>query len=109
MLDLAGRRFPSAKIDRSVEWLRSVLRQRQILFVLALTAAAAALRFTTLGLQSFWYDETVTVSLVQKPLVAMLRALPGSETTPPFYTSSPGRGRESSGRANFHSARSRRW
>ena len=85
MLDLAGRRFPSAKIDRSVEWLRSVLRQRQILFVLALTAAAAALRFTTLGLQSFWYDETVTVSLVQKPLVAMLRALPGSETTPPFY------------------------
>lgn len=53
--------------------------------LLALTAAAAALRFSTLDLQSFWYDESVTVGLVRHDLFGMLDRIPGSESTPPLY------------------------
>jgi len=50
-----------------------------------LVLAGAALRFATLDLQSLWYDEAVTAHLVQMDLGAMLRAIPGSESTPPLY------------------------
>ncbi len=46
---------------------------------------AAVLRFSTLGGQSLWYDETVTASLVRLPFDEFLRALPDSETAPPLY------------------------
>jgi mannosyltransferase len=46
---------------------------------------AAALRLSTLGLQSYWFDEGVTVSLLHRGFGAMLRALPHSESTPPLY------------------------
>jgi hypothetical protein len=51
----------------------------------ALTAAGAALRFATLGVQSFWLDEAVTHQLVGRSLGGMLRAIPHSESTPPLY------------------------
>jgi hypothetical protein len=52
----------------------------------ALTLAAAALRFSTLDLQSFWHDEAVTVGRVLDPsLFTTLDRVPGSEATPPLY------------------------
>src|SRR4051794_12489434 len=53
--------------------------------LIALTLAGAALRFATLDLQSFWYDESVTVGLVQHNLWGVLDRIPGSESTPPLY------------------------
>jgi mannosyltransferase len=53
--------------------------------LVALTAAAALLRFLTLSTQSYWYDEAITVELVRRPFHAMLGALPHSESTPPLY------------------------
>ena len=53
--------------------------------VALLTALGAILRFAALGQQSFWIDEIITVELVSKPLLDMLRALPGAESTPPLY------------------------
>src|ERR1019366_4120160 len=53
--------------------------------LVALTAAGAALRFSTLGVQSFWLDEAVTHSLVTRSLSSMLSAIPHSESTPPLY------------------------
>jgi uncharacterized membrane protein len=51
----------------------------------AIVAVGAALRFATLGVQSFWLDEAVTHDLVTRPLWAMLSAIPHSESTPPLY------------------------
>jgi 4-amino-4-deoxy-L-arabinose transferase-like glycosyltransferase len=45
----------------------------------------AGLRFATLGTQSLWFDETVTGQLLRMHLGEMLRAIPGSESTPPLY------------------------
>lgn len=46
----------------------------------------AALRFSTLGLQSYRYDEAVTVVRVLHPsLFDTLSAVPHSESTPPLY------------------------
>ena len=53
--------------------------------LLALTAGGAALRFSTLRTQSYWYDEAITVGLVRRSFTGMLGALPHSESTPPFY------------------------
>jgi 4-amino-4-deoxy-L-arabinose transferase-like glycosyltransferase len=51
----------------------------------ALSAAGAALRFATLGVQSFWLDEAVTHQLVSRTLGSMLARIPQSESTPPLY------------------------
>src|SRR3989440_3276267 len=54
--------------------------------LLGITAGAAALRFSTLGVQSFWHDEAVTVGRVLHPaLGATLKEIPSSEATPPLY------------------------
>ncbi len=46
----------------------------------------AALRFATLDLQSYRYDEAVTAARVLHPsLFDTLSAVPGSESTPPLY------------------------
>jgi mannosyltransferase len=52
--------------------------------VVGLTIAGGVLRFTKLG-ESYWYDEAVTVRLARSSFVSMIRALPGSESTPPLY------------------------
>ena len=54
--------------------------------LLALCALAALLRFPTLDLQSFWFDEAVTVVDDLRPsLAATLGRLPSQELAPPLY------------------------
>jgi len=54
--------------------------------LLALTALAAALRFSTLGLQSLWYDEAFTpVHVLHSGLGATLHAVVHTENTPPLW------------------------
>lgn len=67
----------------STSWLW--IRDARVQALVILTAVAALLRFLTLGTQSYWYDEAITVELVQRPFHAMLGALPTSESTPPLY------------------------
>lgn len=51
----------------------------------ALTLIAAALRFSTLGMQGYWYDESQTAWLVHAAPHTMLSAVLHHETTPPTY------------------------
>ncbi len=52
----------------------------------ALVLAAAALRLSTLGLQSFWYDEAFTpVHVLHPSLWATLRSVVHTENTPPLW------------------------
>jgi hypothetical protein len=53
--------------------------------VVALTALGAALRFPTLDRQSFWLDELVTVSLLDRGLGDVLHEIPRTEATPFVY------------------------
>jgi mannosyltransferase len=53
--------------------------------LVGITVLGAVLRFSTLGRQSFWFDEAVTVNLVRSSLRGMLDALPRTETTPPLF------------------------
>ena len=57
----------------------------RVIALAALTALAAVLRFATLDAQSFWFDEAVTVHLLQLDLGEMLERIPDSESTPPLY------------------------
>jgi hypothetical protein len=50
-----------------------------------LTAIGAALRFATLDRQSFWLDELVTVSLLDRGFGDMLAEIRASEATPYLY------------------------
>ena len=50
-----------------------------------IVVAAAALRFGTLDLQSFWVDEGATVHLLRTDLGGMLDGLTVTEKTPPLY------------------------
>jgi mannosyltransferase len=52
----------------------------------ALTILAAALRLSTLDLQSFWYDEAFTpVHVLHPSLLATLRSVVHTENTPPLW------------------------
>jgi hypothetical protein len=53
--------------------------------LVGLTLLGAVLRFATLGDQSYWHDEAVTVDLVHRSLWGMLSTVPHSESTPPLY------------------------
>src|SRR5204862_8087269 len=53
--------------------------------VAALTVLGAALRFTRLGHQGYWFDEGNTVLLVHLSPGRMLGLIPQSESTPPLY------------------------
>jgi uncharacterized membrane protein len=46
---------------------------------------AILVRFSTLGVQSYWSDEAATVGLVRRSLGSMLAAIPNKERTPPVY------------------------
>jgi mannosyltransferase len=51
-----------------------------------IVAIAALLRFPTLDLQSYWFDESVTVVDTVRPgFFETLRAIPDMEVTPPLY------------------------
>jgi mannosyltransferase len=45
----------------------------------------AAIRLSTLGEQSFWYDEATTQAIVAHGLGHVLSAVPKTESTPPLY------------------------
>jgi mannosyltransferase len=51
-----------------------------------IVAGGAALRFSTLDLQSYWYDEVITADhVLHASLFDTLSTLPSSESTPPLY------------------------
>lgn len=50
-----------------------------------LIVLGAVLRFTTVGSQSYWADEALTVYEVHLPFGSMLSAVAHLETTPPLY------------------------
>jgi mannosyltransferase len=58
---------------------------RRLIVLAVITALGGALRFTTLGIQSFWFDEGVTVWLVHMNIGEMLETIPKTELTPPLY------------------------
>src|SRR5579875_2841733 len=58
----------------------------ELLLLVAITAAGAALRFSTLGLQSLWYDEAFgAVHLFNGSFGHLLHQLPHTENTPPLW------------------------
>src|SRR5205085_9760107 len=61
------------------------MRARSGQVLAALTVLAAILRFSTLHVQGYWFDEAVTVRLVQGGFGHMLSSIGGSESTPPLY------------------------
>jgi 4-amino-4-deoxy-L-arabinose transferase-like glycosyltransferase len=62
------------------------LSRAGLIGVVALTALGAALRFATLDLQSFDFDEAITVGpVLGGSFHSMLDAIPRSESTPPLY------------------------
>jgi hypothetical protein len=62
------------------------MRIRSPLVVVAgITLVGGILRFSSLGLQSFWFDESITADLLQLSLGDMLSEIPDSESTPPVY------------------------
>jgi mannosyltransferase len=60
-------------------------RARIAILVLVLTGIAAALRFATIGDQSYWYDEAITASMLDGSLADMFRGVVDTESTPPLY------------------------
>jgi mannosyltransferase len=57
----------------------------QLLVVAALTLVGAALRFPTLDRQSYWLDELVSASLLDRGLGDVLGQVPRTEATPFVY------------------------
>lgn len=56
------------------------------LALLAIVSAGAAVRFSTLDVQSFWLDEGITVGrLLRTDLGGMLSHIPQTEQAPPLY------------------------
>ena len=49
------------------------------------TVIGGAVRFSTMGLQSYWDDEAFTVDLVRMPFVHMLSTVLKTERTPHLY------------------------
>jgi mannosyltransferase len=74
---------PTRFAPSSASWLW--IHDARVPALVALTAAAALLRFLSLRTQSYWYDEAITVELLRRPFHEMLGALPRSESTPPLY------------------------
>src|SRR5207237_788917 len=58
---------------------------RAQLVLLVLVAAGAAIRFSTLDLQSFWVDEGITVHLLRMDFGSMFSSALDGEQTPPLY------------------------
>jgi 4-amino-4-deoxy-L-arabinose transferase-like glycosyltransferase len=80
-LDRSG---PSSYLEAIVAWARS--RSRAFWIVAGLTLLAAALRFATLGVQSYHHDEIVTASRVLRDgFWHAMDAVGFSESAPPLY------------------------
>ena len=72
-------------VPKGVAIKLDALVERHLAALLAVMALGAALRFSTLTLQSYSLDEAVTVGLLHQSLRGMLAAIPHSEATPPLY------------------------
>ncbi len=76
---------PSGPVADSVSSPAGLAPRGVATIVIALTLAAAALRFGTLDVQSLWLDESATILLVRRGLWGMLSHLSASESAPPLY------------------------
>lgn len=65
--------------------LRTQTVSPDLVLVLVLTAIGAAVRFATLGSQSYWLDEATTVHDISFSLGGLLHQVHVNETTPPLY------------------------
>jgi mannosyltransferase len=61
------------------------VRPRDWRLLVGLTIAAALLRFATIDVQSYWFDEALTAKLVGMSFGSMLSSVPDTELTPPLY------------------------
>jgi mannosyltransferase len=59
--------------------------RRPVAVLGGIALVGAALRFSTLDVQSFWLDEAFTVTLVKDDLGGMLDGVADTESTPPLY------------------------
>jgi mannosyltransferase len=67
-------------------WRAALRDHADAILLVAITAVAAAVRFGTLGVQSFDHDEAVTaVATLQPTLGGTLNAIAHMERTPPLY------------------------
>ncbi|MHB8491283.1 MAG: glycosyltransferase family 39 protein [Solirubrobacteraceae bacterium] len=64
---------------------RARLERRSVWVLGGIVLLGAAIRFSTLGQQSFWLDEAVTWHIVANGLGHVLTAVPRTESTPPLY------------------------
>lgn len=70
-------------VARTASWIKD---SPHVAILIGLIVLGAALRFSTLDLQSFRHDEAMTVGrLLQPSLFDTLSAVPGSESVPPLY------------------------
>src|SRR6201999_290059 len=89
LMEVATLRHPRAVVRRSrrspAHWARE--RSRAFWIVVGLTVLAAALRFATLGVQSYHHDEVVTASRILRAGFghAMHQVWAGESTPPVFY------------------------
>jgi len=58
---------------------------RSLWLLAGIVLLGVAVRFPTLGEQSFWYDEAITHGIVAHSLGHVLSTVPQSESTPPLY------------------------
>jgi hypothetical protein len=61
------------------------MRSRDWLAVGALTLLGAALRFATLDLQSYWFDEALTATILKRDFAGMLDGVHDTQLTPHAY------------------------
>ena len=66
--------------------LSALRRDRALAAVAGLTALAAAIRFSTLDVQSLSGDEGVTSALLRMSFGDMLATIPDTESTPLIFT-----------------------
>jgi hypothetical protein len=80
--------FPETARNRAAgltSWLIRPRLSRSTWFVVGLTALAAIIRFSTLGLQSLWYDESWTAVEMKLGLIKLVLVDRLNELTPPLY------------------------
>lgn len=65
-------------------WLEKARADPRLL-LLGITVVGAVLRFSTLGVQSLWFDESFTILQLRQPLGQFLAGMDLYQATPPFY------------------------
>ena len=63
----------------------TALGEPHVRWLIAITAAAAALRFAVLDASSYWLDEAFTILILEAPFGRALELIPDTESTPPLY------------------------